>query len=123
LNGERDLDVVIANPPYMANRRQTYSDGGDQQGRALSLEWTRQALDRLKPGGRLLLYTGVAIGPGGLDPLRHSLTELCARQGAALRYAEIDPDVFGEELETQAYADTERIAVVGGVITASDSAD
>jgi hypothetical protein len=28
-------------------------------------------------------------------------------------YEEIDPDVFGEELDRQAYADADRIAAVG----------
>jgi hypothetical protein len=33
------------------------------------------------------------------------------------RYDEIDPDVFGEELEQPAYAAAHRIAVVGLVVT------
>jgi hypothetical protein len=34
-------------------------------------------------------------------------------EGARLEYVELDPDVFGEELERPAYASVERIAVVG----------
>jgi hypothetical protein len=37
--------------------------------------------------------------------------------GCTLDYREIDPDVFGEELSKPIYADVERIAVVGAVIT------
>jgi hypothetical protein len=35
-----------------------------------------------------------------------------------LRYEEIDPDVFGEELEEEPYRNVERIAAVGAVIHA-----
>ena len=113
------FDLVMANPPYMANASQTYCDGGDLHGARLSLAWAEAALQRLRPGGRMLLYTGSAIVRGGADPLRSALAARCARQGARLEYREIDPDVFGEELETEAYADIERIAAVGAVITAA----
>jgi hypothetical protein len=83
----------------------------------LSVAWAAAALEKLRPGGRMLLYTGSAICDGGHDHLRQALVELTAARGAELSYREIDPDVFGEELETQAYRDVERIAVVGAVIT------
>ena len=60
--------------------------------------------------------TGSAI-INGEDRLRNALAELVARQDCEIRYWEIDPDVFGEELEKQAYRDVERIAIVGAVIT------
>jgi methylase of polypeptide subunit release factors len=113
------VDLVIANPPYMAASEQTYRDGGAMQGAGLSLDWARQALERLNPGGRMLLYTGSAITRGGVDRLRAALADLCRRHGARLSYREIDPDVFGEELERPAYADVERIAAIGCVITAA----
>jgi methylase of polypeptide subunit release factors len=113
-----DLDLVIANPPYMAASTQTYRDGGDMHGARLSLDWARGALMHLNPGGRMCLYTGSAIETGGLDRLRTALEQLCAEAGANLDYREIDPDVFGEELERRAYADVERIAVIGCVLTA-----
>jgi SAM-dependent methyltransferase len=116
------LDLVIANPPYMADSAQTYRDGGDMHGARLSLEWARGGLRRLKPSGRMCLYTGSAIETGGLDRLRLALEQLCADAGADLDYREIDPDVFGEELEREAYADVERIAVVGCVLTAGANA-
>ena len=40
-------------------------------------------------------------------------TEDLARIGFDVSYGEIDPDVFGEELEREDYADVDRIAVVG----------
>jgi hypothetical protein len=61
----------------------------------------------------MLLYSGAAI-VDGRDGLK---TALEALPGAAVRYAEIDPDVFGEELDKPPYAGVERIAAVGAVIT------
>jgi len=118
---EGPLSTVIANPPYMADSRQTYRDGGEMHGGGLSVRWAKAALDRLAPGGRLLLYTGSAIVEGGRDEVRAALAALAAERGAGFRYAELDPDVFGEELEKPAYADVERIAAVGCVITAQGS--
>ena len=46
-----------------------------------------------------------------------SLGDLAARRMSTLRYEELDPDIFGEELETPAYRDVERIALVSAVIT------
>jgi hypothetical protein len=37
--------------------------------------------------------------------------------GLAMRYREIDPDVFGEELEMPAYRDVDRIALIAAIIT------
>ena len=105
-------DLVIANPPYMmdgANR--TYRDGGLLHGGAVSLDWARQALDRMRPGGTLLMYTGAAFVRGE-SPLVSALEAHCAEEGALLTVDEIDPDVFGEELDQPTYADVERIAAV-----------
>ncbi len=110
------VDLIIANPPYMIDPSdRTYRNGGSMHGAALSLDWGLAGARRLEPGGRMLLYTGVAI-VDGRDPFRHELERALPGLGCTLRYREIDPDVFGEELETPAYADVERIAVVGAVI-------
>jgi hypothetical protein len=93
----------------------TYRHGGDLHGARLSLDWTLAAARRLEPGGRMLLYTGSAI-VGGRDALRETLERTLPDLGCTLRYREIDPDVFGEELEKPAYAEVERIAVVGAVV-------
>jgi len=110
------VDLAIANPPYIMDPdARTYRDGGDMHGARLSLDWTLAAARRLAPQGRVLLYTGVAI-VDGRDALREALTRELPALGCALRYREIDPDVFGEELEKPAYADVERIAAIGAVI-------
>lgn len=105
------FDCIIANPPYIADRaRRAYRDGGGMHGGELSLKWTQLAADRLKQGGAFLLYTGSAIVDGE-DLLQAKL--LNALKGFDVTYEEIDPDVFGEELEREDYADVDRIAVVG----------
>jgi hypothetical protein len=108
--------VAIANPPYLVDpQRRSYRHGGDKRGGDLSLVMAREAAGRLAPGGRLLLYTGSAI-VDGRDELRAALEVAMAEAGCTLDYRELDPDVFGEELERPDYADVDRIAVVGAIV-------
>ncbi|WP_294252109.1 methyltransferase [uncultured Sphingomonas sp.] len=110
------LDLVLANPPYIIDPAgRAYRDGGDLHGAAVALAMACEAVPRLAQGGRFLLYTGSAIVRGA-DALHDRLVQLAAAEGCRLRYEEIDPDVFGEELETAAYAEVERIALVTAVI-------
>lgn len=112
-------DLIIANPPYMMDPdARAYRDGGGLLGGAVALDWVKQALAGLAPGGAMLLYTGVAYA-GGQAPLLDALASACGEAGASLSLEEIDPDVFGDELERPAYDGVERIAAVGAVITAS----
>lgn len=114
---EPGIDVALANPPYIIDPKgRAYRDGGDMHGAALSLEMAVAAAERLAPGGRLLLYTGSAI-MGGRDAFREALEAAMTKHGCSLAYREIDPDVFGEELEKPQYADVDRIAVIGAVAT------
>lgn len=113
------IDLAVANPPYIADgEKRTYRDGGDGLGGAVSLAMARMAAERLAPGGRLILYAGSAIA-GGEDRLRAALIDLAAAHGLALRYRELDPDVFGEELDRPAYAEVERIALVAAILDRS----
>ncbi|MGH6949770.1 MAG: methyltransferase [Vitreimonas sp.] len=108
---EGDIDCIIANPPYIADpAHRAYRDGGGMHGGEVSLAWARAAAARLMRGGAFLLYTGSAIAAGE-DRLQGALGD--ALDGFDVSYREIDPDVFGEELEREDYADVERIAVVG----------
>lgn len=110
---EGDFDLIIANPPFLDDAQQrAYRHGGAGLGRALSLRIAADALARLAPGGRLLLYTGVAM-IDGTDPFLAELTPLLAASGCDWRYEEIDPDIFGEELSRPIYAHVDRIAAVG----------
>ena len=115
-------DIVVANPPYLVDpAHRLYRDGGGALGFDLSLRILRETLDRqaaTAPGGLLILYTGVAIVAGGKDPFRAAAERLLHEPGRRVRwsYGEIDPDVFGEELENPVYAEAERIAAIGLVV-------
>lgn len=112
-------DVILANPPYMIDpARRAYRDGGGAHGSATALAMTEMALDHLAPGGRFILYSGSAIVRGN-DLLRDRLGRLGESRNCTLRYREIDPDVFGEELGNAYYADVDRIAVILAVFTAN----
>ncbi len=105
-------DVVVANPPYLVDpARRQYRHGGDPLGTGIAAHIARDALDRLAPGGLLVLYSGTPI-VDGVDLLRTTLAPVLADRCRSHVYQELDPDVFGEELDTPAYADVERIALV-----------
>ena len=111
-------DLVIANPPYMMDRAgRSYRDGGELLGGAVALDWAEQAIARIASGGAMLLYTGAAV-VGGRAPLLGALEGACAKKGWTLAVEEIDPDVFGEELDQPGYEGVERIAAVGAVLRA-----
>jgi methylase of polypeptide subunit release factors len=113
---EGPVDLVVANPPFVADPAgRLYRDGGGMRGARLSLDWALAAARRLEPDGTMLLYTGSAIA-AGRDALREALAERLPELGCRLRYAEIDPDIFGELLDEPGYEEVERIAAVGAVI-------
>lgn len=110
------FDLIVANPPYLNDRAQrTYRHGGGEWGGALSQRIVREGVHRLAPGGRLVLYTGVPI-VDGRDPLVESLRTELDTLGWPWRYRELDPDVFGEELDEPSYARADRIAAVALVV-------
>jgi methylase of polypeptide subunit release factors len=115
------FDLVTINPPYIIDEAgRAYRDGGGMHGGQLSLDLASEAAGRLAPGGRVLLYTGSAI-IGGRDPLCEALREKAEALGLHLSYREIDPDVFGEELEEPAYADIDRIALVAAILSRAEA--
>jgi methylase of polypeptide subunit release factors len=113
---EGEVDVVIANPPYLVDAaKRTYRHGGGAFGGGLSERIVEEALTRLRPGGRLALYTGSAIVEG-VDTLSRALEPVLKRSGRAFSYEELDPDVFGEELKEGPYAAADRIALVAVLV-------
>ena len=106
------FDLIVANPPYLVDpRERTYRHGGGPLGAGLSLQILDIAVDRLDPGGTLLLYTGAAVVDGVDAFLDASRSRLASRE-VSWTYDEIDPDVFGEELDQGVYASADRIAAV-----------
>jgi methylase of polypeptide subunit release factors len=115
-NLDGEFDMIIANPPYLNDPLQrAYRHGGGELGSGLSVRIAQTAKDRLSPGGTLLMYTGSPI-VGGADRLLQAVEQDFASSDLRWCYEEIDPDVFGEELDTAAYSCVDRIAAV--VLTA-----
>jgi len=116
-NIEGMFDLIVSNPPYLNDPlERAYRHGGGELGSGLSIRIAKEATDRLTPGGSLVMYTGSPI-VRGVDRLRHAIEENFAGRDLRWAYEEIDPDVFGEELETAAYKHVDRIAAV--VLTAT----
>ena len=110
------LDLIVANPPFLNDPLQrAYRHGGGELGSALSIRIAEAAKDRLTPGGSLILYTGSPI-VNGTDYFLRAIERSFAGCDLVWSYEEVDPDVFGEELETEAYSSVDRIAAV--VLTA-----
>ncbi|MGI4955300.1 MAG: methyltransferase [Janthinobacterium lividum] len=111
------FDLIVANPPYMVDpAERAYRHGGGPLGAGLSLAILDAALERLAPGGTLVLYTGAAVVNGD-DPFQSAATARLSDDRFGWSYREMDPDVFGEELDAAAYAHADRIAAV--VLTVS----
>jgi methylase of polypeptide subunit release factors len=106
------FDVVMSNPPYILDADELpYRHGGGEHGAELSIQIVKAGLARLHPGGSLLLYTGVAIVDGRdrfLEAIQPLLSEACEEW----RYEELDPDIFGGQLECEGYEKVERLAAV-----------
>ncbi|AZG75533.1 methyltransferase [Methylocystis rosea] len=106
------FDYIIANPPYLVDDYQRlYRHGGGEFGIALSVDIVREGIPRLTESGRLLLYTGSPI-VGGVDQFLAAVTPILDASPVTFDYDEVDPDVFGEELERSAYDHVDRIAAV-----------
>jgi methylase of polypeptide subunit release factors len=111
-NVDATFDLIVSNPPYLNDALgRAYRHGGGDFGADLSLRILDAALPRLAPAGMLILYTGTAI-VGGRDLFRNAALPRLAAADLAWTYEEVDPDVFGEELETEAYRAADRIAAV-----------
>jgi len=111
------FDLIVTHPPFMIDpESRAYRDGGDLYGARLSLDWVLAGARKLAPGGRLILHTGVSIVDGA-DVLRSHLEQALPALGCSLWYHELDPDIFGDELDHDVYRDVERIAAVGACVT------
>ncbi|GAC1336546.1 MAG: class I SAM-dependent methyltransferase [Beijerinckiaceae bacterium] len=106
------FDFIVSNPPYLNDTMaRAYRHGGGAFGADLSLKILGATLERLAPGGTLLLYTGTAI-VNGCDLFQAQALPRLGSPMLTWSYEEVDPDVFGEELESDAYRAADRIAAV-----------
>jgi hypothetical protein len=96
--------------------KRAYRDGGGALGLDLGLRIVSEGIDRLARGGTFFLYTGTPI-MNGVDRFREAVEQISLPDGFRFEYGEIDPDVFGEELDKPAYREVERIAAVALKIT------
>lgn len=114
-----NFDLIVTHPPFMMDDQgRAYRDGGDLYGPRLALDWVVSGARKLRLGGQLILHTGVSI-VDGRDVLLERLVKEFKGPEWALDYRELDPDIFSEDLDQPAYANVERIAAVGLVVTRS----
>ncbi|MCA9530278.1 MAG: class I SAM-dependent methyltransferase [Myxococcales bacterium] len=110
------VDLVVSNPPFLVDElERAYRHGGGALGAGLSVRIVAGSIARLSPGGRLVLYTASAIVDGE-DTFGAAIAPLLDRDDVRATYEEIDPDVFGEELDRAVYRRVDRLAVVGLVV-------
>ena len=111
-------DLIIANPPYLVDPlARLYRHGGGELGFDLSLRIIDEGVARLAPGGGLFLYTGTAV-VDGTQKLFEALSARPEGRDYSLACEEIDPDVFGEELDSPPYDRADRIAAVAVMVEA-----
>ena len=105
-------NLIISNPPYLVDRHaRAYRHGGGALGIDLALRIAEEGIERLYPGGRLFIYTGTPV-ISGIDQFLASVRPRLEARRLRYGYEEMDPDVFGEELDSEAYACVDRIAAV-----------
>ncbi len=114
-------DMVMCNPPYLPDaKHRIYRDGQGYLGTGLALSLIEQCLAKLAPGGCLLLYTGTAVIAGRpllMERFEHLFDRHPRQAEFNVAIEEIDPDVFGEELDSELMQGVERIAAVGFTLT------
>jgi methylase of polypeptide subunit release factors len=120
LSGIERADLIVFNAPYLVDpMKRAYRDGGGAWGCEVALRFLREAIPKIGRDGKLLLYTGAPV-VAGEDKFLASAVPLLDGRLSAYRYEEIDPDVFGEELEQPPYTAADRIAVVCVLVAGAD---
>ncbi len=116
-NIEETADYIICNPPFLVDdAKRAYRHGGNDIGTELSVRILKESMTRLRSGGRVLIYTASPVLNGEhlfLQKAKPILSD-CAH---SYRWEEVDPDIFGEELEGDAYRHVDRLAAVVLTVT------
>ncbi len=116
---DQPIDLLLANPPYLLDPgTRLYRHGGGELGSDLSTRIVLEGLPRLASGGTLILYTGAPI-VDGQDTFWESIAPAVQGANVYYHYSELDPDVFGEELDQPTYSKVDRIAAVALTIHTS----
>ena len=112
-NLQGQFDLIFANPPYLIDPHQRqYRHGGvELDGNALSFRIIKEGIQHLNPRGCIFLYTGVTVTQDGNRFVEHLENLMKQYKNISWSYEEIDPDIFGEELEQPAYQHVDRIAL------------
>lgn len=109
---DQKFDFIFANPPYLVDDEQRqYRHGGQLDGAEMAFVILQQAIRQLSPQGHLFLYTGAAISQD--NNLLYTAIKIFMQDypDYSWHYQEIDPDVFGEELEHSQYQHIDRISL------------
>jgi precorrin-6B methylase 2 len=116
------IDLIVSNPPFMVDRSdRLYRNGGGDWGMDLSCQVLAQSLAALDRGGRLMLFTGTPI-VDGKDIFAGMIEDLIDRKVWSVSYAEVDPNIYPEELFQEPYSKADRIAAVFLVAAAGNLA-
>jgi len=112
-NLQGQFDLIFANPPYLIDPHQRqYRHGGDElDGNALSFRIIKEGIQHLNPRGCIFLYTGVTVTQDGNRFVEYLEKLMKQYKNISWSYEEIDPDIFGEELEQPAYQHVDRITL------------
>lgn len=116
-NLEIQADLILSNPPYLVDPLGRQYRHGGELGFDLSVRIVEESLPHLAPGGRLFLYTGTPV-VNGVDQFWQAVAPVLSQHACDFSYDEIDPDVFGEELDHAPYDRVDRLAVVGLTVRA-----
>lgn len=111
-NIDAKFDFIFANPPYLVDDEQRqYRHGGQLDGAEMAFAILQQGIQQLAPNGHLFLYSGAAISQD--NNLLYTAIKIFMQDYPTYQwqYQEIDPDVFGEELEHSQYQHIDRISL------------
>lgn len=113
----KECEIFISNPPFIVDEKsRVYRDGGGRYGIEISCGIIKSFLDFNRQVKSLYMYTGTPV-VDGVDVFLNTIRPLLNdSQISKWRYREIDPDIFGEQLDRPAYRYFERLSAVGLVI-------